>query len=495
MERPLKKKRKVPRPRRVLSLALLAVALAAGAVFFYAASRSPGKIPLVPSSSTRRTLVSRNAGEVSRIAVSRQAGEGFVLLGENGHLSVQGWPEFVMDADKEQELLVACAILNAEDTVSQSREEWEPHKAEFGLNPPAVTVEVDYADGKRAVFSLGAKAPHNNLNYFTLEDDPGLYLATADLIDLFDQDLTVFHHVNQIVIHHQRIDRITIENGSGTLEAAWELNTDITSPDALSAWRMTVPYNYPCDADAMDTLTSAMEKLHLGRFVSKADDEAREKYGFNPPRRVITVHQAPGQIASIGDTGAYEITPYPESTLTLTIGTAEDDFVNYVEVGGTIYLVSSISQPLLNNLVPVSTLLRQPAAISLESIQSVLVEKGGEQNTYTLLRVEKLLPNNELATDEEGNVLKDTFVDLNGQRSSFEKFEASVTAMQAVTVSGRLPEGFVSQEQPYAKIVFTFVDGRTRTLELAAFDALHDALGVDGTYLYYLPKGALEKGL
>lgn len=495
MEKPLKRKRKAPRPRRVLFLALLAVILAAGAVFFYAASKSPGKTPPVQSASTRRALVTRKAEEVARIAVARSSGEGYVLIGDNGRLTVQGRPDFVMDEGKQKNLLDDCAILEAEDTVSESREEWEPNKGSFGLNPPAVTVEITYTDGKTAAFSLGATSPVNNWNYFTLEGDPRLYLASADLIDLFDQDVTAFHQVDQPVIHHQRIDGITIQNGSGLAEAAWKLETDITDANALSAWRMTSPYSYPCDAGAMETLVSALEKLYLGRFVSKTTKEASAQYGFTPPRRVITLHQAAGEIAAVGVSGAYEVTPYPESTLTLTIGTAGDDYVDYVEVGGSIYLVSTLSQPLLGNLVPENTLLKQPAAISLDTIQSLTVESSGESRTYTLKRVERVLPNNDLAYDENGNLLTDTFVDLNGREYSFPDFEAAITALQSVTVSGRLPGGFAPEGSSSIRLIFTLQDGRTRTVEAAPFDALQDALGIDGTYLYYLPKGALEKGL
>jgi hypothetical protein len=418
-----------------------------------------------------------------------------VLLGENGALTVSGRPDFVMDEEQQKSLLLDCAILEAEDTVYETKEEWEPHKADFGLNPPAVTVEVTYTDGNTAAFSLGAESPVNHWNYFTLEGDPRLYLASAEMIDLFDQDVTAFHHIDQPVIHHQRIDSITIQNGSVVTEAAWKLETDITDPNALSAWRMTAPYSYPCDAAAMDTLVNAMEKLYLGRFVSKATEAAKAQYGFTPPRRIITLHQAAGDIAAANESGAYEVTHNPESTWALTIGTAGGDYVDYVEAGGSIYLVSTISQPLLGSLVPENTLLQQPAAISLETIQSLTVEQNGESRAYTLKRVEQVLPNNELAYDENGNVLMDTFVDLNGKEYSLTDFETAITALQSVTVSGRLPEGFKPEGSSSVKLTFTLLDGRTRTLEAAPFDALQDALSVDGTYLFYMPKGALEKGL
>jgi hypothetical protein len=491
----LKRKRKAARPRRALYLALLAVALAAGAVFFYVSSISLGKKPPVQIDSTRRSLVTRKAEEVARIAVSRSSGEGYVLYLDNGRLAVQGRPDFVMDEDRQKSLLSACAILEAEDTVSESKEEWEPHKADFGLNPPAVKVDITYTDGKTAAFSLGAKSSVNNWNYFLLEGDPKLYLASADLIDLFDQDVTAFHSIDQPLIHCQRIDNITIQNGSGEVQAAWKLETDITDANALSAWRMTAPYNYPCDADAMDTLVSALEKLYLGRFVSKATTAAKAQYGLAPPRRIITLHQAAGDMAKVSESGAYEVQPYPESMLTLLIGTASEDYLEYVEVDGSIYLVSTISQPLLESLVPENTLLKQPAAVAVDTIKSLAVESGGESRMYTLKRVERVLPNNDLAYDEQGNVLMDTFVDVNGKEASFADFEAAITQLQSVTVSGRLPSDFVPDGSNSFKLVFTLLDGRTRTLETVPFDALQDALGIDGTYLFYLPKGALKKGL
>ena len=494
MEKPLKKKRKPARPRQIYTLVLLAAALAAGAAFLYFA-KDTGKVYDVPSASTYRRLSVREEEDVTRIAVTRREGEGYILLGENGRLSVENRPDFIMDSGMEAALLDACAILAVEDTVSESREEWEPHLADFGLASPAVTVNVTYSDGGRAAFSIGAKAPHNNWYYFMLEGDPGLYLAPADLINLFGQDVTAFHHIDQPVIHSKRIDSITIENAVGGLEAAFALETAITDSGALSAWRMTAPYTYPCDAAAMETLLSAMEKLYLGQFVSKATEEAKVKYGFSPPRRVITLHQAAGEIATIGESGAYEITPYPESTLAFALGAAQNDYVDYVEAGGAIYLVSSISQPLLNKLVPEKTLLMQPAAIAMETLRSLSVEKGGIRRNYSLRRVERLLPNNELATDEDGNVLTDTFVDLDGAIASLTEFESLITALQAVTVSGRLPEGFSPGSNLNIRLIFTFLDGRVRTLECVPFDALHDALGVDGTYLYYLPRGELDKGL
>ncbi len=495
MEKPLKKRRRKVRTSQLLSLILLITALAAGLIFWVLASRTAHEIPKVEAETTSRTLLRHDTASVTRIAVNRQGQEVYVLLGDNGSLAVSGQPDFVMDSDMAKRMLEACAILTVEDTVAETSGEWEADKAEFGLELPAVTVDVNYADGSAASFSLGDKVPNANLYYYTLAGDPGLYLASADMPELFQMNLGALHQVDQPVIHSSRIDRITITGGSGALEAEWVLETGTASGDASWSWRMTAPYDYPCDVSAMNTLLSALENLYLGQFAAPATEEEKARCGLDTPLRTITVHQAAGDVASVNASGVYKTTSYPESTFQMAVGAAQGEYVRFCQVGEKIYLVSSLSQPFLSTLTPETTLLTQPAAIPLEAVASLVVEKAGERREYTLRRQERLLPNNELETDEAGNVLTDTFVAVNGQDTDFEAFSQSIALLQAVTVSGRLPEGFVPSGEPSLRLAFTLLDGRTRTLECLPFDALQDALRLDGACVQYLPKGELDKGL
>ena len=493
MEKPLKKRQKPLKSRNVIIFSLLGAALILGAVLIYVANLQGGKAP--EAETAYRVLIDRKAEEVAYVTVTKRDGTGYALAAKDGKLYVPEKPDFVMDETLENDVLKACTIVAIEDTVAELREEWEPHRVEFGLEPPAISVEVGYTDGKAITFSIGAKAPDRNLYYFELSGEPGLYLASADLIDLFGEDVTYLHKVSQPIVHYQRIDKITLQNGAGDVIAAWALETAITDENALSAWRMTAPYNYPCDEQAMKTLLTAMGKLYLGRFVTTATEEAKAQYGLAPPQRTITLHQAAGKMAAIDNAGAYTVTEYPEATLNLAVGGSAGDYVDYCMLDGSIYLVSSLSQPLLNNLVPETTLLLQPAAIAIDQIASLAVEKGGERHTYTLRHQERVLSNNELAKDEAGNVIVDISVEKDGQATDFVAFEAAITSLQTVTASGRLPEGFTSEKAPNTRLIFTLLDGRTRTLESVDFDSLQDAISIDGVFLHYLPKGLLDKGL
>ena len=71
-------------------------------------------------------------------------------------------------------------------------------------------------------------------------------------------------------------------------------------------------------------------------------------------------------------------------------------------------------------------------------------------------------------------------------------FEAAYARLQVVDVSGRLPEGWIKQETEVT-YVFSTTTGRTHTLELSPFDAMHDCVTVDGCSLFYLIRGGMTE--
>jgi hypothetical protein len=485
MQKPPKKYRRLRGPSRGVSLILLAAALAVGLGFWYLAGWKDSQDSGTESAIPYRTLFSREKTQIARISVSLKDGGGFVLLGDNGKLTPEGQPDFEMDPRLQGELLTACAIIEAVDTVSEKREEWEPHRKDFGLDTPQASVEVDYTTGESAVFFLGGKTLEDNYNYMELQGDPGLYLASADMIELFSTEVSALRAIDQPVIHQGRIDRITLLNASGAATAEWALDGDILAEDAMYFWRMTTPFQYSCDVTAMQDLTAALSKLYLGSDIAQATEENVAQYGLSSPQRTLVIHQAAAQVADVDDSGAYAVNDYAESTFTLKVGSAQRDYVYYCQAGDRIYLVSSLSLPIIGEFAPEGTLNLQPFNLPLETLASLTVKMGASSAEYTL-------DHSEEASGEEEAAQKIT-VWKNGEEASYDDFSARMASLQAVTVSGRLPQGFASDAAPSYSMVLTFLNGRTRTVECVPYDALHDALRVDGVFLHYLIKGELEE--
>ena len=59
-------------------------------------------------------------------------------------------------------------------------------------------------------------------------------------------------------------------------------------------------------------------------------------------------------------------------------------------------------------------------------------------------------------------------------------------------MSGWLPEGWAAAEAPHTTFTFEATDGETHTLALTTFDALHDAVTLDGCTLFYLIRDGMD---
>ena len=91
--------------------------------------------------------------------------------------------------------------------------------------------------------------------------------------------------------------------------------------------------------------------------------------------------------------------------------------------------------------------------------------------------------------------LYDVAVIRNGESVDYAAFETAYNALTLVKVSGTLPAGTIITSAPHTAYTFTDVDGTVHTVELATFDALHDAVIVDAHTAFYLIKGGFKLNL
>ena len=78
----------------------------------------------------------------------------------------------------------------------------------------------------------------------------------------------------------------------------------------------------------------------------------------------------------------------------------------------------------------------------------------------------------------------------NGKEISYDMFSAAWDRLLTVTVSGKLPNGYVPGE-PHTRYTIHSVSGAVHTVELSELDAMHDAVTLDGYTLFYLIKGGM----
>ncbi len=409
---------------------------------------------------------------------------------EKGILTVQGEDGFTLTDADSASLLEAVSRIEAESVLSDAPSEYA-NLADFGLDNPRYILTAEYADGTSAQVSIGMAGPEGGWRYMLLEGDERLFAVSMGTVDALFPNRDTLRQVTQPVLHKARIDQITLSGPDG-VQAQWTLTGDITDADAIDRWAITAPISYPADSSAMGNLLSNIANLHLAAYQCEATPENLTRCGFDTPRLTIDIHMAAGTIGNVNSEGAYETADWPAGTLTYVIGGEKSDLVDYVLHNGAIYISSHLTIGVFIDYDVAPTMSRYLVPTALGNLARLRIEQGDAITEYEITRTEQVAENNELVTNADGSIVYDISLTKNGEIADYAAFEAAYSALLPVTVSGKLPS--TVDAAPHTVYTFTDIDGTVHTVAFAAFDAMHDAVSIDGHQAFYLIKGGFTFG-
>lgn len=492
----VQKKKRTSRPRGRLWLLLLVLMLLAGVTILWLQPSETEEKRATDTGYVQHLLSQRETSEVATITVSQRVGDGWTMeQTHEGVLTLQGSGDQPIDPTFAALLLDAASYIEASALLTDDPADYRAHLTDFGLDHPRAVVHITYTDGQAITLRIGDQITYdeNYWMYMTVDDSDSLYAIDKGTADLYTMDGPLMLSVVQPVMHRQRFDSVTFSLADGTT-LQWVLDGDVTNTDAQDRWFMTQPVTYPADAAAFWTLRQHIESLQLGAYVCPATEEALTLYGFDTPQMTLTVHQAAGEIGTTDALGELVVTAYPESTMTLVVGGAKSEDIDYVLYNGNIYISSHYALSALMNIKWRDTLSRYPVLTALGNLARLTVATDKGTTAFELTRTERVAENNDLVYDEDGQLVYDVVCTRNGERISYEAFEAAYSRLITVSVSGTLPEGWEPTESAHTTYTFEDVDGTVHTIALTKYDALHDAVVVNGQALFYLIQGgfALE---
>lgn len=486
-----KKPRTLRHGRRWLLLAsVLAVVVVGGAYALFGRITPDAPVELPDESGE---LWAYDDADVTRLAVRRRDGDSWEALRQADGLLALSDGSAVSES-RASSLLQAAAVIAYDRVLTDDPDEYQTRLSEFGLDNPRAVVEIGYADGRSVALRIGDEAQGSDtaFSYMTVDGDDRLFALDQGTADALSVTRASLHPVVQPTLHKARFDRITLTDAEGGLIAEWVLSGDIGDANAKDEWFLTVPVRYPADAEMLDSLRENLSSLRLGAYMGEATEDRLAACGLDKPRFILTIHQAAGSIGTTGASGTYAVTDWPEDTFTLSVGGAQSDVLDYVRCGDGVYLANHYFLSGLLDFTPAATASRYLIPVALGNLASLTVETAGETTVYTVIREEQVAPNNELVTDVSGSVVYDTTCLRNGEPLDYASFEAAYNQLLIATVSGALPEGWTASEPPHTTLTFADAAGETRTVALARFDALHDAVLIDGSAMFYLIRDGLR---
>lgn len=493
MQKVERRNRKTWSHRRLISLLLCMLLLAGCVAAAVLLRKNQEEAPSAARKRTAGSITNRPQDQLASMTLIRRGGETWtVVRDEDGELRLlpQDGEEtgtWTVDSSISYMLQDAAVNLTYEDVFTENREDWEPHAADFGLEDPLVTAVIRFTDGKEVTARIGDSAePDNDAYYYMAVDgDDRLFAIASGTVKDLSIEKNLLHPVKQPEILHVLLDRMTIRDGAGKKTTEWALQGRIEDRDAAENWLITAPFTYPADYESMMNLRENAENVRLGTYVGKADSETLARCGLDHPTAVIELHMAKGSTGTVGLGGVYDVSEWPERTVELTVGARKSEMVDYVLFGDEVYTVSHFTLSAFTETDPLATAARYPVATPLNSLESLLVEKEGEEPVfYSLVRQD------DAAEESTGETTVRCL--RNGKEIPYDTFAAAYERILTVTVSGKLPDGW-QKKDAYIKYTLRTVSGGTHTVELSDYDGLHDAVTMDGHTLFYLIKGGMTE--
>ena len=488
MQHPPKKQKKKRLALLLPVAAVVLLALAAALLYLLPQiqKQHPGKsAPIEIIQPDFRTLEIRDAKELDTVTVFPSASGSYTLRMLDGklHLLSDGEP-MPVSATYADELLEVFTHIVAQETVTEDVSEVQEHLSDMGLMPPKAKAVIRYQDGSEATIEVGSAVPNTTYAYYRWSGDKGVYMCDVGVAEAFALTQNHLLPVSQAEVVPALVTELSLTNAYGQSRFRF---------GGLSG-RLTEPFAYPLSAEASDRLLQSLQDFRLGTHQALLTEENRAFYGFDQPLCTIEFKQQAGYANQIDASGALVSVQTPAQSVRYVIGRAEGDFFYTCEYEGSCYFVSRfLAEPLVN--ANTDRLITQtPAAVDTGSLAGFVLSTPKGDVEVEVLRSERVLPNNELATDEYGRPVYDTLTFINGQQAAPEMLEELCDRLNTLSAAGRIPETFDLQESDALRWSLTLetTDGIKRIIEAYRMDAFSDALMVDGTLRHYVHSDAID---
>lgn len=475
MQHPLKKAsgRRVGAMRLLLGMGLF-VALAAG--FALLAIRQPIPLPVtVMNTPVPQAVSQRPSVDMASITVQPPLGESYQLLLMDGSLQLrQNGALLPIKEPYNSRILQACTHMMvvatvAEDTTGLSLRD-------MGLAPPRCSVVIHYRDGSDATLLFGTSVPHGTDVYAAWSEAEGAFLSDAGMAEVFTLSSGELLPVPALDVFAPLVTEVRVQNAKGSFGFALQ--------DGARAYAVS-PYRYPLDAEGRSALLSVLASFRLGTPTSMEG-------GFDNPLCRVEIVQKAGMVNTTDENGALVTVKRDAQTICFTIGQAEGAYFYTCQFEGQVYLVSRFLADALVNLDAGDCVTRTPAALGEETLKALRLQTPQDEVEVEVIRHQRVLPNNELATDESGTPLWDTIVIVNGQKTTQDRLDMIIDCLQSLTVAGDVPTGYCPEGKPRWTLWLQTETGAERLIAAYRMDAFADALCVDGVCLHYVHADALD---
>jgi len=364
------------------------------------------------------------------------------------------------------------------------------YKANFGLDDPAYTVKIHYANGESVTLYIGDENPGKTGYYVIREGDERIYIVNTLNVHYLTTEyygywaLPVFAGAAE-TLTEVRVERLK-EN-----EVVHLLVVPSGSYGNVNTGRLIEPYDIQADVDAQEefvTLVADQIKGPTGLVNPEPTAEDLASYGLAEPLYKVTVKTAADSITlTLGDLFDTELSIENAFRYCLVNDDPAVYRMNSADLNGVVDVqAASLADPLLNY-------------ISLSYLESLDFTSG---DLKVHADVEQIITdeNGDPVTIEDSVGMTSTTIEqavkVNGREVDRRTFGTWYTYVVGLRVYGELPEGFEPEGEAAAELICRLNVRSTGMSErvIRFYEYRHDfyAVEIDGKFDFYVDHAALQ---
>lgn len=472
----IKKHKKFSLTQLSIIFAVLLILLAAS--IYYVIDLNKKELPSLQIEKDLKVLLFKaDKADLISFTISPSNGIDYTILNKDAEYVLKDHPDFVLNYSIIEEMVESLIYLEAEKLLIEVE---QMHLIDYGIDNSAVEVMANFNGNRSYSFKIGHRIPTDIPKDFGVFNNSGdLYAFGITLKDLFNQQMNWLHLVPDVNFTADLLDRVILENDKDRL---------ILSRLEKDLWVLNEPFHYPVDKLKMNRVLSSISKMRFASFVDTASAESLRRYGLDHPRLTVTFLLAESTIKSTSIlNGQSHVKAVEAQEMIIRIGDAIEGLGFYCQYFDKIYQASDLSMGFMLDLRTNNYLSQFPIDVPLNLVHSISFEQiDNEKSAYNVLLVEHILPNNQIAHDEQENILYDYYV-LNEEAKEIdaEKFTKLYDSLSSIKALGHI-SNFSDRvmTSPILQVKINFLN-ENRIINFLPLDTLHAAIEVNGDIVHY----------
>ena len=360
------------------------------------------------------------------------------------------------------------------------------HDHDVGIDDNALSASVLLKDGRRFGVQIGKMIPADIPQYYLMvAGKPLLYGVDTDMRYALDRSAASLRRLPSINFAPDLLDSFRVD-------AAGE--AFVLSRVTEQLWEIDAPSHMPANLAAVKELLHKLKDLRFASFAADADAASLVRYGLDQPRLKVAFHLAPSRISSHDDQGRIQQTIDVEAqVIQLEIGHPLQGTGFYCRYQDGIYMASDLSMGFLQKAQP-ELYVGRPLDIPLSLVNELRFSlPGHDAMKIQLSLTEQVLPNNELARDQQGNPLYRYHAVRDGKEIAAEPVAQLYGDLMQLGGFRPLDKSYVpNADSLLLALDIRFAAGRERRIAFHRYDALHAAVLVNDQPFYYLEIAGLK---